>query len=217
MLTIVTGSQKGGSGKTTLAAVLAVEAERCGDGPAWVIDTDQQATLSTWHNRREAEAPRRADIPLARLPAGLRELADKHAARLAFVDTAPADSPDNAAIFGMADLVLIPVRPSPADLWAVGPTVAEVREAGRPFLFVMTQAKPGAVITAQTVAALSRHGTVAQAFIADRVSYPMATTSGQTAPELAPKGPAAAEVAALWAEVKAFIAESSKERQVRYG
>lgn len=81
----------------------------------------------------------------------------------------------------------------------------------------MTQAKPGAVITAQTVAALSRHGTVAQAFIADRVSYPMATTSGQTAPELAPKGPAAAEVAALWAEVKAFIAESSKERQVRYG
>ena len=81
----------------------------------------------------------------------------------------------------------------------------------------MAAAGPGAVITAQTVAALSRHGPVAQAFIADRVSYPMATTSGQTAPELAPRGPAAAEVAALWTEVKAFLNESSKARTVRHG
>ena len=55
MQTVVIGSQKGGSAKTTLAAHLAVEAERRGDGPAWLIDTDQQATLSTWHGRREAE------------------------------------------------------------------------------------------------------------------------------------------------------------------
>jgi chromosome partitioning protein len=60
MKTIVISSQKGGGGKTTLTALLSVEAERAGDGPAWLIDTDQQGTLSQWHERREAEKPERA-------------------------------------------------------------------------------------------------------------------------------------------------------------
>jgi chromosome partitioning protein len=210
MQTVVIASQKGGSAKTTLAAHLAVESERRGDGPACLIDTDQQATLSTWHGRREAEPPQRAEIPLAQLAGGLRMLASEHGAEVCFIDTAPAASADNDAIFHLADLVLIPVRPSPADLWAVGATVAAVRDAGRRFLFVITQAKPGSVITAQSVAALSRHARVAEAMIADRVAYAMAMTSGDTAPELAPKGPAALELAALWAELKASFVESSK-------
>ena len=218
MQTVVIGSQKGGSAKTTLAAHLAVEAERRGDGPAWLIDTDQQSTLSTWHGRREAETPQRAEIPLSQLAGGLRTLAIEHGAAICFIDTAPAASAGNDAIFQLADLVLIPVRPSPADLWAVGATVAAVREAGRRFLFVITQAKPGSIITAQSIAALSRHGPVAQAIVADRVGYAMAMTSGNTAPELAPKGPAALELAALWAEVKAFFVESSKlERTGSHG
>ena len=59
MKTIVVTSQKGGSGKTTLAAHLAVEVERAGDDPAWLIDTDKQATLSLWHERGE-KAKRRS-------------------------------------------------------------------------------------------------------------------------------------------------------------
>ena len=55
MKTIVIASQKGGSGKTMLAAHLAVEAERAGD--TWLIDTDRQATLSLWHERRKADTP----------------------------------------------------------------------------------------------------------------------------------------------------------------
>jgi chromosome partitioning protein len=57
MKTIVVSSRKGGSAKTTLTAHMAVEAEHAGDGPAWLIDTDQQATLSRWHDRRESEMP----------------------------------------------------------------------------------------------------------------------------------------------------------------
>mgnify|MGYP001758153665 FL=1 len=76
------------------------------------------------------------------------------------------------------------------------------KEAERPFLFVITQAKPHASITAQAVAALSQHGRVAQAFIADRVPYAVAMTGGRTAPEIAPRSPAAEEIAALWVEVK---------------
>ncbi len=79
MKTIVITSQKGGSGKTTLAAHLAVEAERVGDAPAWLIDTDRQATLSRWHERREDETPQRAEVPFTRLEAGLTALAGRGA------------------------------------------------------------------------------------------------------------------------------------------
>jgi chromosome partitioning protein len=214
MKTIVVGSQKGGSAKTTLVAHLSVEAERMGDNPVWIIDTDQQATLSHWHRRRQGETPQRAEISFAGLAKGLDALARKHGAEYCLIDTAPAASKENAAIFALADLVLIPVRPSPNDLWAVGETVSAVRAAGVPFLFVVTQAKPNANITAQTVAALSRHGPVAQAFIADRVPYAVAMAGGNTASELAPKGAAAVEIAALWDEVKALFAESSKTRNI---
>src|SRR3954454_17646990 len=135
--TVVITSQKGGSGKTTLAAHLAVEAERVGDGPAWLIDTDRQATLSRWHERREDERPQRADVPFARLEAGLAALAERDA-RYCFIDTPPTISEQNASVLYLADLVLIPVRPSPAALWAVAQTVALAKDAGKTFLFVIT-------------------------------------------------------------------------------
>ncbi len=217
MKTIVITSQKGGSGKTTLAAHLAVEAERAGDAPAWLIDTDEQGTLSQWHERREAETPQRAEMPFARLATGLANMSERGAA-YCFIDTAPTISGQSASLIGLADLILIPVRPSPADLWAVAETVTLVKNAGKPFLFVLTQAKPQATITAQTVAALSQHGRVAQAFIADRVPYAGAMTGGRTAPELAPKSAAAEEIATLWSDVKSCFNENSKTaKKVTYG
>ncbi len=209
MKTIIVTSQKGGSGKTTVAAHLAVEAERCGDAPVWLIDTDKQSTLSLWHDRREAETPQRADLPFSRLAAGLATLAERGAA-YCFVDTAPTISEQSASLLRVADLVLIPVRPSPADLWSVSETVALVKEAGKPFLFIITQAKPQASITAQTIAALSEHGRVAQAFVADRVPYAVAMTGGRTAPELSARSPAAQEIAALWNDVKSCFNENIK-------
>jgi chromosome partitioning protein len=133
------------------------------------------------------------------------------------VDTAPAITEQTAAVLAFADLVLVPVRPSPADLWAVGGTVDLVRRAGKPFLFVLSQAKPQASITAQAVAALSEHGRVARSFIADRVAYASAMTSGNTAPELWPKGPTAGEIDALWTELKSCFDENMKQRDVAYG
>jgi chromosome partitioning protein len=201
MKTIVITSQKGGSGKTTVAAHLSVECERCGDGPACLIDTDKQATLSLWHQRREQDTPQRVELPFARLSPGLAALAERGMA-YCFIDTAPTISEQSAAVLELADLVLIPVRPSPADLWSVSETVTLVKEATKPFLFVISQAKTQASITAQAVAALSQHGRVAQSFIADRVPYAVAMTGGRTAPELSTKSPPAEEIAALWSEVK---------------
>lgn len=153
MKTIVIQSQKGGSGKTMLAAHLAVEAERCGE-VAWIIDTDRQGTLTHWHSRRQVETPERLDLSIQsrkpdepapeeldpqlyrnRVRAGLAKVAERGAV-FAFIDCAPSLSGQNVKLLELADLVLIPVRPSPADLWAVAETVDKVKENGRRFLFV---------------------------------------------------------------------------------
>ena len=167
MQTIVVNSQKGGSGKTMLCAHLAVQAERAGDGPVFLIDTDPQGTLSTWHEHRAAETPQRAEVPLEHLAQGLTALKQRGAS-YCLIDTAPTRTDENAALFRLADLVLVPIRPSPSDLWAAASTVSMLKEAGTPFLFVLTQAKANASITAQAAAALSHHGPVAETFIADR-------------------------------------------------
>jgi chromosome partitioning protein len=216
MKTIVVTSQKGGSGKTTLVAHLAVEAERTGDAPAWMIDTDKQGTLSVWHRRREDEIPKLAQVPLASLSGGIAELARQRSA-FCFVDTAPTISDQSAAVLRLADLVLIPVRPSPADLWAVAETLQMVKAAGKRFMFVVTQAKMNTKITAQTVAALSQHGRVAESFITDRVPYAAAMTGGRTATELAPNSPAAEEVSTLWAAVKTCFHENMNSMGVAHG
>lgn len=212
MQTIVVNSQKGGSGKTMLCAHLSVEAERAGDGPVFLIDTDPQGTLSTWHEHRAAETPQRAEVPLAHIRQGLEALAQR-GARYCVIDTAPTRTDENAALFRMADLVLVPIRPSPSDLWAAASTVAMLKEAGTPFLFVLTQAKANASITAQAAAALSHHGPVAETFIADRVPYAASMTDGRTALELAAKGPAAQELAGLWANIKTCLHANMKRAQ----
>ena len=204
MQTIVWNSQKGGSGKTSLCAHVAVEAERAGDGPVYLIDTDPQGTLTTWHETREAERPHRIEVPLPHLPAALETLKQQGAA-WCMIDTAPTRADENADLFRLADLVLVPVRPSPSDLWAVAATVGLLKQIGTPFLFVVNQATLHATITAQAIAALSHHGRVAETIIATRVPYAAAMTDGQTAPELAAKGPAAVEIAKLWKNIQACL------------
>jgi chromosome partitioning protein len=213
MKTILITSQKGGSGKTMLAAHLSVEAERTGDAPAWIIDTDRQATLTRWHERRQADTPHRGEVRLEKVMTGIAALAAQGAA-YCFIDTAPTISEQTAALIHLADLILIPVRPSPSDLWAVTETVQLVKEADKPFIFVITQAKQQATITAQAIAALSEHGRVAKSFVADRVGYAAAMTGGNTAPEISPKGPVADEIAALWLELKSCFHEKMKARKV---
>jgi chromosome partitioning protein len=204
MQTIVWNSQKGGSGKTSLCAHISVEAERAGDGPVYLIDTDPQGTLSTWHETRTAETPHRVEVTLPGLQAALGAMAQKSAA-FCFIDTAPNRGDENVELFRQADLVLVPVRPSPSDLWAVAATVKLLKEVGTPFLFVVNQATLNANITAQAVAALSHHGPVAQTIIVNRVPYAAAMTDGHTAPELAAKGPAANEIASLWNNIKSCL------------
>ena len=211
MHVIVLASQKGGAGKTTLAAHLAVAAEAAGDGPAVLIDTDPQGSLSAWWNVREAEAPALAPTTIAELPTKLPALAEAGFA-LAFVDTPPAITEAIGAVVRSADLVVIPTRPSPHDLRAVGSTVDLVQAAGKPFVFAVTQAKPNTRLTVQAVTALSEHGAVAPAIMHDRVDYAGSMIDGRTVQETDVKGRSAGEMAELWSFVKTRMAKSTKAR-----
>ena len=212
MKTVVLASQKGGAGKTTLAAHLAVAIEGAGDGPAVLIDTDPQGSLSAWWNSREAETPTLAPTTIAELPAKLAALAEAGFA-YAVIDTPPAITASIRAVIAAADLVLIPTRPSPHDLRAVGSTVDLAHDAARPFVFAVTQAKANARLTTQAVAALSQHGAVAGSIVHDRVDYASSMIDGRTVIETDPKGRSSAEMAELWGFVKARMHEGTKGRK----
>jgi chromosome partitioning protein len=208
---IVLASQKGGAGKTTLAAHLAIAAETAGAGPVVLIDTDPQGSLSAWWNVREANTPALAPSTIAELPAKLDALSQA-GYTFAFVDTPPAITDSIRAVVATADLVLIPTRPSPHDLRAVGSTVELVQAADKPFAFIVTQAKPNTRLTVQAVTALSAHGVVAQAIIHDRVDYAGSMIDGRTVIETDRKGRSAAETTELWNFVQARLAKSTKAR-----
>jgi chromosome partitioning protein len=206
MRTVVIASQKGGSGKTTLAAHLAVAAEAVNNGPVVVIDTDPQQTLATWWNVREAESPNLASVSLRELPEKLGALA-KASFKYCFIDTPPALTEQNSQVLKLADLVLIPTRPSPNDLWSLGATLELVKQSNTSFVFVLTQAKANARITIQTIAALSQHGQVLQAVVHDRVDYAASMTDGRTVLEINPTSPGASEIAELWGFTRKRLGE----------
>ena len=204
MHTIIINSQKGGSGKTQLSAHLSTQAERDGDGPVYLIDTDPQGTLTKWHSLRSAEAPQRIEVPFAAIGQGLAKLKERGAS-YCIVDTAPSREEDVLSLLKLADLVIVPVQPSPSDIWSAAATFQLLKNERIPFLFVMTRTKANANITAQSVALLSKFGEVAPTFVADRTAYAASMTDGRTAQELQPKGPAAQEMAALWRNIKAAL------------
>ena len=200
MQTIVLASQKGGAGKTTLSGHLAVEAERAGSGPVVVIDTDPQGGLAGWWNIREATTPLFVTPIKAGLKATLSQLA-RQGTSLVLIDTPPAITDSIRATVSLADLVVIPVTPSPHDLRAVGATVELVHKTKRPMIFVVNRAQLRARITADTAVALSQHGTVAPVTLHHRNDFATSMIDGRTVGELDASSRSAGEVRELWSYI----------------
>jgi chromosome partitioning protein len=196
MRTIVIASQKGGVGKTTIAGHLAVEAHAAGSSVV-MIDTDAQGSLSSWWNVRKAEDPALVIQGKAGLKATLAGL-EQQGTDYVFIDTPGSANKDTAATIQLADLVLIPVTPSPHDTRAVGLTVDLVVEAERPMVFVVNGASQRARITGQTAVVLSQHGTVAPVTLHRRTDFATSAVDGRTVGELDPAGKSASEIKELW-------------------
>jgi chromosome partitioning protein len=200
MQIVTVASQKGGAGKTTLAAHLAVEAKRTDTGPVAVVDTDPQGSLAAWWNTRDAATPLFASVEIARLPEHLRVL-QRHRVELVVIDTPPALTEMIRAAIAVADLVVIPCRPSPHDLRAVGVIVEMAEASGTPFCFVVNGATPRTTIALQAVRALAQHGKVAPVTLHQRIDFASSMVDGRTVGELNPQSRSAAEVTSLWTYV----------------
>jgi chromosome partitioning protein len=198
MRTVAILSQKGGSGKTTLALHLAVAAEKTGRVAA-VIDIDPQASASGWKDSRKEETPVVVSIPAARLTQAL-DAARGAAADLALIDSAPHAGDVALAAAEAADLILIPCRPGILDLRAIGATARIVKLAGKQGCVVLNAMPPNAPnILADAKAAVAVHGLeVAPFTLQQRAAFGHALTLGKTAHEYDPNGKAADEIAKLY-------------------
>jgi chromosome partitioning protein len=204
MKTIIIANQKGGSGKSTIAVHLAAAAEHEGDGPVVISDTDPQGTAADWFNQRKKagiDTPRYSALTLGELTGRVRDLSGAGASYL-FIDTAPSIGVVNADLFALADLILIPLNPTPADLRALVKGLPLVRQSGKPFQFVLTRVRPNLRNNDGAAVALNALGLVLGTRMHERVIYAETFAHGRTALETEPKGVAAQEARALWSEVK---------------
>lgn len=211
--TIVLASQKGGSGKTTLSGHLAVEADRAGAGPVVLIDTDPQGSLAQWWNARAMPTPQFVKAGLPDLGGALEEL-KRAGVRLAFIDTPPAITSSISHVVGFADLVIIPTRPSPHDLRAVGATVDIAERHEKPVIFVLNAATARARITGESAVALSQHGTVAPVTIHHRVDFAASMIDGRTVGEIVAKSASTREISELWSYIQFRLSRLMRDPQL---
>jgi len=209
MRVIAFASRKGGVGKTTLVGHLAVEAERRGAGPVALIDTDPQGSLAAWWNQRSAETPLFVGIDIRRLDHQLNELRD-HGVKLVMIDTPPTVDHIEKVIM-LADVVLVPVRPSPHDLRSIAATVDLIEAANKRMAFIVNGASVNSRISNEAVVALAEHGRVAPVKIHQRVNFAASMTDGRTVCEVEPDSRAAGEIGELWEYVQRLLPAVKKK------
>ena len=203
MQVIVLASRKGGVGKTTLAGHIAVQAESAGAEPVAVIDMDEQGSLASWWNARTKDTPSFARVG----EGGLQNTLDglrKAGTKVVVIDTPPYATAEIGQIVRFADIAIVPVKPSPHDLRAVGETVDVIESARKPFVFVINEAPTNGLLTLQAMRTLSKHGRVA-AVIKTRQDFRSTMIKGGTVQEIFPNSKSAAEIAELWGVVEATL------------
>ncbi|MEE8514750.1 MAG: hypothetical protein V3S73_08545, partial [Gammaproteobacteria bacterium] len=183
--------------------------------PVALVDTDPQGSLSEWWYQREAESPHFVRTNFPRL---LAELETLHADgfKLVVVDTSAAITLGIRDVAIFADLVVIPVRPSPHDLHSVGTTVALVEEVAKPLVFVINSAIERARITRDAAIALSHHGTVAPVTVHQRVNFATSMIDGRTVMECDEQSRSSEEIAGLWHYLEGRLAKCSSQWTTKF-
>jgi chromosome partitioning protein len=198
MPTIAIVSQKGGSGKTTLAVHLATRAAQAGR-QSCVVDTDPQASAAAWSDWRGDFLPVVVTSPPARLTRTI-ESAHKQGMDFVVIDTPPhADAAAREAIKA-ADIVLIPTRLRAFDLAALEPIVDLVAMAKTPAFVIFNAVPAGAkLLVADAESTAKALGlAICPVKLGERAAFHRSSAKGETAAELDPEGKAAKEIEKLW-------------------
>ncbi len=198
--------QKGGAGKTTLAAHLATAWQQTGLSVA-LVDIDPQRSLATWHAFRaelmgeEHAAPSVLAITGWRTAAQVTRLAEEH--DIVLIDSPPHAETEARIAVRAANLVLVPVQPSPMDVWATKPTLDLAAKEGATTLVVFNRVPARANLNAAMAAVVKTDlgATMAKTTVGNRVGFAASMNEGRTLNETARRAPGALEIEALAKEV----------------
>jgi chromosome partitioning protein len=200
---ITLAQQKGGTGKTTLAANLA--AAFAGRMRVALLDIDPQRSLARWFSLRSARGTQVAPLTFSdvsgwRLGADLERLRSTH--DVVLIDSPPRVDTDARLAIRGADLVLVPVQPSPPDLWAAEDTMKLAAQEKRRAAIVLNRV-PSSSRLRDTVTAdlVSRGQPLLRATIGNRTGFAAAFAEGLGVVEAAPRSSAAQEMRSLAEEL----------------
>jgi len=202
-------TQKGGSGKTTLALNFAVAAIASGSRVV-ILDMDLQGTARKWYDRRTDENPPLIEVSAADLD---KAIVGAKAQKFDWVliDTPGRDDAAQAAAIRAADFCIVPCRPSAADLEATPTTVETIKRLKKPCAFVLTQTPPRSFRIREAQTGLSYMGIVSPTPVVLRNAYQDAQSMGLGVIEFEPNGRAANDVLDCWKWIVSRI------KKVNYG
>ena len=203
---ITIAQQKGGAGKTTLVASLA--AAWAGTRRVTIIDIDPQHSLTRWHSiraaRKAAPAITLAEIAGWRLAGELDKL--RRSADIILIDSPPQIDTDARQAVRAADLVLMPIQPSPPDLWAAEGTFGLAKAEKRRLAIVLNRAPATGKLRAMVEADIAKLGhTLLPTVLGNRTGFATAFAQGLGVTEAAPNSRAAQELRSLLADIEGAL------------
>lgn len=208
MQVIAVLNQKGGAGKTTIATHLARALQLAG-ADVLLVDSDPQGSARDWAAVREDQPVPVVGIDRPTIERDLKSIAKKD---FVVIDGAPQAADLAVSAIKAASFILIPVQPSPYDIWATADLVElvkqriEVTDGKLKAAFVVSRAIKGTKIGAEVTEALSGYGLpVLESRITQRVSYPSTAAGGTTVIDAEPESEASREVQALANEIKKLL------------
>ena len=205
MQVIAVLNQKGGSGKTTIATHLA-RALQLGGASVLLVDSDPQGSARDWAAVQEDNTVTVVGIDRPTIDRDLKAIGHKD---FVVIDGAPQAADLAVSAIKAASFILIPVQPSPYDIWATADLVElvkqriEVTDGKLQAAFVVSRAIKGTRIGAEITEALAGYGLpVLESRITQRVSYPGTAAAGTTILDAEPDGDGSGEIRALMNEIK---------------
>jgi len=218
MRTLAIISQKGGSGKSTIAVHLAAYARSKNLHPA-IVDLDPQASAHQWNSLRAENDPKSPKLEAIRSTAdklaALQKIGIENGVDLLIVDTAPHSDKAAALTAQLADGILVPCRPSLFDLNAIASTFQIIAATKKPAAVVLNAAPRGKLAEEAREAIEAQGIKVLPTILQNRAAYSHAVIDGRAVHEYEPDGKAAQEIAALYCDIAILVALPQERKNAR--